>query len=181
MTDQAILATFSDAKVIKTRSTLQLVFEVPLERADEALRILGGLPQPGKERWAGIALAPGERLPLKELLDPASKTVLPPLKDDSSGHVHPAEKKTPRPFASLQPSAQAGIRCSDETFWNFLNTGGGRIVANSDDAAKAVRSILNVKTRAELNTDEEKLGAWNALEESFQSYLTESRYASVAR
>ncbi len=43
-----IVGTFSDFKLIKTRSTAQLVIEVPIERAFDAIAILG-IPQPGKE------------------------------------------------------------------------------------------------------------------------------------
>jgi hypothetical protein len=51
----AFSATYSDFKVIRTRDTAQFIFEVPLEAADHALNILGGVPQPMKERWVAIA------------------------------------------------------------------------------------------------------------------------------
>lgn len=51
----AIRATFSDFKTVKTRSVAQLVFEIPIEQADTALKALGGVPQPQAEKWVGIA------------------------------------------------------------------------------------------------------------------------------
>lgn len=51
----AISATFSDFRIVKGRKVAQLIFETPLEAADEALRMLGGLPRPDAERWVGIA------------------------------------------------------------------------------------------------------------------------------
>ena len=51
----AIRATYSDVKLVKTRKVFQLIFEVPIEDADNALRVLGGLPRPAAERWVGIA------------------------------------------------------------------------------------------------------------------------------
>jgi hypothetical protein len=57
MTDKpaAFSATFSDLKVVKTRGVAQFIFEAPLEAADHALNVLGGMPQPMKERWVAIA------------------------------------------------------------------------------------------------------------------------------
>ena len=50
MTDLAIITgTFSDLKIIRTRSACQVVVEIPIEAADAALKALGGVPQPGKE------------------------------------------------------------------------------------------------------------------------------------
>ena len=47
--------TFADFKLIKSRSTAQLVIEIPIEAADAALLALGGVPLPGKECWVAIA------------------------------------------------------------------------------------------------------------------------------
>jgi len=51
----AFRASYSDWKPIKTRRVIQIVFEVPWESHDEAYRALGGMPDPGSERWFGIA------------------------------------------------------------------------------------------------------------------------------
>ena len=51
----AFTATYSDFKVIRTPDTAQFIFEVPLKAADHALNVLGGVPQPMKERWVAIA------------------------------------------------------------------------------------------------------------------------------
>jgi len=57
MTDHcAIAGTFADAKAIKTRSTFQIVVEIPIEQADHALERLGGWPQPGKEKHVAVML-----------------------------------------------------------------------------------------------------------------------------
>ena len=56
MTDHAVITgTFSEAKFIKTRSVMQIVVEVPIELADAAFKILGGVPQPGKEVPVAVA------------------------------------------------------------------------------------------------------------------------------
>jgi hypothetical protein len=46
----AIKATFSDFRLIKGRKQAQLVLEVPIEQADNALAALGGIPQPHSDR-----------------------------------------------------------------------------------------------------------------------------------
>lgn len=48
----AILATFSDLKLVKTRKVAQLVFEVPIESVRSATEALGW---PTGEQWCGIA------------------------------------------------------------------------------------------------------------------------------
>jgi hypothetical protein len=56
MTDaRAIRATFSDYKTVKTRRTLQLVMEVPIEQQADVFEKLG-YPMPDAERWVAIAL-----------------------------------------------------------------------------------------------------------------------------
>src|SRR5262245_8254721 len=47
--------TFEDIKIIKSRGVAQIICEVALEKADEALATLGGIPIPGKSRWVAIA------------------------------------------------------------------------------------------------------------------------------
>ena len=51
----AIRACYSEWRLIKTRSAVQLIFEVPLHDADAAYQVLGGMPQPGSEQWFAIA------------------------------------------------------------------------------------------------------------------------------
>jgi hypothetical protein len=51
----AFRATYSDFKYIKTRSCVQIIFEVPIEASNEAYEILGGVPKPGAEIWCAIA------------------------------------------------------------------------------------------------------------------------------
>lgn len=61
----AIQGSFADFKLVKTRKTAQIIIEVPIEQADQALAALGGLPQPATEAWVAIA-----RLETKERVQP---------------------------------------------------------------------------------------------------------------
>jgi len=94
MTDPAaITGTFADFKTIKTRSTAQLIIEIPIEDADRALLALGGVPQPGKEQNVAVARLQAPEEPVKERKD----------------------------WNTLGRAAQAGILCSDERFWKYLS------------------------------------------------------------
>lgn len=60
----AILGTYSDFKLVKTRSVVQVVIEVPVERAKEVTDLLG-MPMPGGEIHIGFA-----RVDLTKASDP---------------------------------------------------------------------------------------------------------------
>lgn len=53
--NSAVRGTFADFKTVKTRGVCQLIIEVPIEAADNALTLLGGVPQAKAEQWVGIA------------------------------------------------------------------------------------------------------------------------------
>lgn len=55
MEPAAFGAEYVDLKVIKTRRAVQIVFEIPLEAADHAIKCLGGMPDNEKSIWFGIA------------------------------------------------------------------------------------------------------------------------------
>ena len=89
----AIRATYSDVKLVKTRKVFQLIFEVPIEEADNALRVLGGMPRPDAEIWVGIA----------------------PITEEAARR--PAKPR--RPMSELGFVMQAGILCNDPKFQEF--------------------------------------------------------------
>lgn len=59
MSAAAISGTYSDLKLVKTRSVAQIVIEVPIEQAEAVVRTFG-IPQPGKEIPVALARL-GER------------------------------------------------------------------------------------------------------------------------
>ena len=59
----AIMGTFADFQIVKTRKLVKLIIEIPIEKADEALRALGGIPMSDQERWVAIARIQGEERP----------------------------------------------------------------------------------------------------------------------
>jgi hypothetical protein len=76
MTAAAFRASYADWKLIKTRSVVQIILEVPLESADAAYKVLGGMPNFGAEQWMAVArLSPEakEQEPVQELQTPPAR------------------------------------------------------------------------------------------------------------
>lgn len=55
MNEAVFSATYSDWKLIRTRKVVQIVLEVPLEAADHAYQVVGGMPKAGEETWFAVA------------------------------------------------------------------------------------------------------------------------------
>ena len=131
MTEQhAFKATFSDFRIIKSRKVGVLLFEIPIELADEALRVLGGVPRPDLTAWVGIARIHGEEA-MREVV-----------------------ARERRRFADLSPAQQASLLCRDMEFRQFLRESGYPKVGTETDAATVVRFICGVQSRADLNFGE---------------------------
>jgi len=142
MTDTAAFqATYSDWKVVRGRKVCQIVLEIPIERANEALAVLDGMPNPASECWVGVA-----RLDLKG--GGASEF----------DRQHDKQADTPPPVASGPQGAQrkrtpgeiAAYLCTHGGFNQFVHeTYEGPIT----DMAKFVRAWCNVKSRADITDD----------------------------
>ena len=125
MTAAAFKATYSDFKLIKGRKVVQLVFEVPLEIANEAYEVLGGMPNPGAEVWCAVAR---------------------PAEDGSAN-----APTSPRKVAPDKKMAQrAGILCSDPLFHRFIEHISGAIIGDEDLAADYVRKYCRVDSRSKI-------------------------------
>jgi hypothetical protein len=63
----AFEANYGDWRLVKGRKVVQIVLEVPMESADHAYKVLGGMPNPGAGVWLAVArLAGKSRLPTQE-------------------------------------------------------------------------------------------------------------------
>jgi hypothetical protein len=151
----AFQATYSDFKLIRTRKVVQIVLEVPVEQANVVLDVLGGMPDPSKESWVGVApIRPGAAKP-----QPVDQP-------------RPAGAK--RDWRDMSPAQQAGIRCDEPAFAVFLKEERPDDWAEATDAADCVRLICGVSSRSELATNhaarviwhqlDTQYGAWKALE-----------------
>ena len=135
-----IKATFSDCRLVKGRKVFQLVFETPIEAADDALAALGGLPRPDMEKWFGIVA-----LDLSKAVSDA------PEKPNSA----------PRNFADLPAPQQAALRCNDPNFQKFVQAD------NAEQAANFIRVKCGVKSRSELATNAAARAKWIELDDAF--------------
>jgi hypothetical protein len=140
VTAAAFSATYSDWKVIKGRKVVQVVFEVPIESADLAYQVVGGMPHPGTEAWFGIAK-----------LDPRQQQ-----KEPSAPRKAPVPTAQPRqshPAGAPSYAKQLGIACNEPAFWDFvrekLPRNGCIAVTDEKQAADAVRFLCGVKSRSE--------------------------------
>ena len=130
-------ATYSDFRLVRSRKVVQFVFEVPIEGANQACEVLGGMPNPAEETWCAIA-----RLDLK-------KTNGPLFEEKAAAETKP---KAPRaPVAAEKRLAQrAGILCAELSFRKFLEDETKQPIISEDAAAISLRKICGVSSRSEL-------------------------------
>lgn len=146
----AFRATYSDWKLIRTRKVVQVVLEVPVEQADQAYQVLGGMPLSGEETWVAVA-----RL------------------DVSAPAAVDKPVQTRRPVAAEKRLArQAAICCGDPVFQKFLAEhqmmqDGMMQDGIGDPAATAVRMICGVKSRSEIVPGSKAGQAWERLHGKF--------------
>ena len=148
MTDSAaIKATFSDFQLVKTRKLAKLIFEVPIEEADKALSVLGGLPRSDGERWVGIALLD------MQAMDGPKVTVF--------------DKVARRAFCDLPFPQQAALKSNDTTFqlWMSVNHN-----SPDGDCADAIRKYCGVNSRADILPRTWAGDKWTELLREFENY-----------
>ncbi len=143
--DKAVIrGTFSDYKLIKTRKVVQIIVEVPVEQQAQVFAALG-FPMPDSETWVAVAR-----------LDPEAATPAPE-----------APEKDKVPFRDRKLSWQAGVRCGDMRFLEFLE---GRFGDFTGDPAEFVRTHCAVTSRKELDTVFGAGQAWEALNAKFERW-----------
>lgn len=155
----AFQATFSDFRIIKGRKVAQIHLEVPIEAANSALDVLGGVPNPESEVWVAVAR-----------LDPKA----------SAPQFQQADKPRRR-WDEMKPTEQAGIACQDKAFWQFLEILSGWEVGSIDSAENAageMRNVLAITSRKALDKVPALAGSWQRL---YADFLTWSGRTPEAR
>lgn len=123
-------AEFCDVRPIKSRKVMQLIFEVPIEGADNALAVLGGFPRPDQSRWVGIVcLNAPDVLVTPDTRPPAD--VPPP----------------PTRWNDLPLPQRAALLCKAPEFWTFLN------VDDESAAVMVLRQRCGVVSRADIKRE----------------------------
>lgn len=70
-------------------------------------------------------------------------------------------------WRELQPAAQAGIRCADKRFQDYLAVEYGFDGETAEQAAETVRSICGVKSRSELSSNHKARVIWHQLDAAY--------------
>lgn len=160
---RAIAGTYADLKFIRTRSVAQIVVEIPIEEAGRFVAMFG-TPTPSGE--IPVALA--------RLNESVGR-----LEDEPPNAVMP--KKDKRRFAEKSAAEQSGIRCADESFREYLGVLGYAVVTE-EDAARCVRYLCGVPSRANINEENVvALERWQTLEKRYQDWLADRQYKDSVR
>jgi hypothetical protein len=175
MSAAAFQATYSDFKLIRSRKCVQIVLEVPLEKSNEALTALGGMPDPAEEKWCAIAM-----LDLKAIKQSVG----------DAGHVASAgngKDKAPSPTVSRHPVAldkklaqRAGIMCSDPAFHRYLAEVGKLSDVNEEEAAAYVRTLCGVQSRSEIRPGTPAADKFSFLLSSYTLWAESDRYVEAS-
>src|SRR6185312_3129510 len=188
---RVIRADFANWRPVQGRKVVQLILEVPIEQTHEVMMKLG-VPMPGESKWVAVALleygrcagesADGEQRNARKPFEgsetgdgPIGNTPSPTTAPIATGGTSATQPKERRPFASLPLSQQAAIRCQDNDFKLFLGA------SNADDAVHKVREFCGVESRSKIIDGERSGALWHDMEQQFQSWLTDQRYAGVRR
>ena len=159
----AFRANYADLKLIKTRQTVQVIFEIPQADFDAAYEVLGGLPNPAAERWFGIAAIRSEVVP-------DQSNTIPDARPQPVRQPPPAGAK--RNWRDIPPSQQAGMKCDDIAFISFLkDQRADDWHESAEDASECVRLICGVKSRAELNTNHKARVIWHQLNDQYEAWM----------
>ena len=169
----AFQATYADWRLVKGRKVCQIILEVPLEAANSVLDVLGGMPDPAQSLWLGVARLNGN----PELPSPSSHQTS-PGNFDATGGVSPplpgTDGRKPgtqsKPWASMNPAQQAGIRCNEPPFHLFLAERYAVNIRGSIDAVAFVRAHCRVASRADMNADHSAALLWRQLDSEFSTW-----------
>ena len=149
MTDKAVIqGAFSDFRIVKGRKVAQIIIEVPIEAADHALAVLGGVPRMDTECWVAIA-----RLNLRPRSEPDHRL------SQQAG------------ICCRDPNFQDFLQTKMPESLIMKNMESER----HQSTAHWLRKYLQVATRADLDTDPEAAGRWSQLYEEFCAKRAEMR------
>lgn len=163
----AIRATYINWVMVKTRSAVQLVFEIDASQADLAYKVLGGMPQTGSQVEVGIARLQSPVTRATGTLGALPATV-------AAGQEKPRAKQK---WSDMKLAQRAALMCADETSWPVLAQDGKWYCENLEDASAVLRKRCNVKSRAEFDTDPAAAERYLAIEKQWlQHKADQSRY-----
>ena len=150
MTDlAAIQGNYADFKLVKTRKVAQLVIEIPIERAKQAIDAFG-VPQPHAEIAVAVA----------RLNHPEPSTEPKELTRSQWAGLRCKDAEF-RKWLNTQigPDISANILHDLKTYKNS---------PDHEVAAAVLRRVLNIQSRKELDSNPAKQAAWDELDTAFK-------------
>lgn len=82
----------------------------------------------------------------------------------------PKEPKGKLDWREVQPAAQAGIRCAEPRFRDYLAVEHGINTKTAQEAAEAVRNLCGVNSRAQLGVNHKARTLWNQLDSGYREW-----------
>lgn len=169
MTTTAVIdGTYSDFKIVKTRSVFQMVIEGPIERAAEAVAMFG-VPQPGQEIHVAVARLQVPTPIAHEVPAPNAR----PQETERSLSAGAAPAREPKSDAARerfkmlgepeQMVAKCAMHCADPYFRDWLAIIEDHFIKDSEEAAQVVRFRCGIKSRSELASNGAAARKWQQM------------------
>ena len=200
MTEAVLSGSYAGFRLVKTRRVVVVEVEVPIEALQRVLDVLG-TPDPATETPVAIARltetgrgheCPGgdqaAPLPERTAAAPPSSTAAEleqetgaPAGASRPPNSIPAERggkprtslasAVKRQWDELTRAQQAGIRCGEERFEEFLQRNYLMKMRKAEhDPAEFVRRHCGVSTRAHLDTDSIAAAMWDTLDAEYRRF-----------
>lgn len=73
-------------------------------------------------------------------------------------------------WREVQPAAQAGIRCAEPRFRDYLAVEHGINTKTAQEAAEAVRTLCGVNSRAQLGVNHKARALWHSIDSGYREW-----------
>lgn len=158
MTDAAIIeAEYVEWRMVKTRSSLQLIFEVPLERQEHVMQALG-VPLPNVSSPVAIC----------RLVDAQSRPAAPARIEHANDEADAAADKPSKPLSQV-----SAILCNIVAFRRFImeQYDGWDQIPTVDQAADWLREQCGVQSRREFDHDDAAASNFRHIRSSYRAWM----------
>lgn len=159
---QAVAGTYANLRPVPARSVVQIIIEVPVERAHEVTALLGW-PNFGAEQWVALAPIGFDPYGSPRVETPASRAIGPVQRDlDREGQ---------------NAVTACAIRCQEPAFqrWLLGPPPAGRRWTE-DDAATEVRRRLGIGSRADIAASTEARRRWKTLLAQYMEAMRDTQH-----
>lgn len=153
-------AVYADLKTVKTRSTCQVVLELPIEALTDVVALLGA-PIPGNEVWVAVARLRSGGAAIEQ---PAAQ--IEHANDQRAADDIPG--KPPRPLSQV-----SAILCNIVAFRRFImeQYDGWDQMPTVDEAADWLREQCGVRSRREFDTDTAAAANFRNIRSSYSAWM----------